>query len=206
MQNNKNSILIKTIGITSVILIVIICGLYFWNLYNNCYKAVLKVGNHDISECEYTYYYNSYYKYYMNSFSPLFDYMGVDSSLDLMTQQYDDERSFEQMFKDSTIDQIKEIYSLYDDALADGFEYDSEEVYNGYVETIEKTLVNTDNTLLDYYKTYFGENISEKLAKKYLCMGYYSLAYYNKLVDDLGEEEAYKYKQELKNKMEVICY
>lgn len=206
MQNNKNTKLIKIIGITSVIHIVIICVLYFYSFYIHCYKAKLTVGTHKISEAEYEYYYNSYYKYYMNNFSQFFDYMGVDPDKDLLSQEYDNGMSFGQMFEECTLDQIKEIYSLYDEAKANDFVYDTEEIYDGYIKTVNDSLNNSDSTLDDYFKSNFGQYITVSLAKKYLCTGYYALSYYNKLVDELGQDNAYNKKQELKNKMEVVFY
>lgn len=206
MQNNKNSILIKTIGITSVILIVIMCGIYLYKTYMPRYNTYIKVGEHKISECEYTYYYNSYYNYYINNFSPYFDYMGVNPDEDLLTQEYDNGITFEQMFNDATVDQIKEIYCLYDEAESKNFEFDTEELYEGFINTVTDAIKDSNITTIDYFKNYYGSHISEKLVKKYITMGYYSLEYYNNLVNDMGQDKADEYVLKLKNKMEVVYY
>ena len=189
-----------------MILIVIMCGIYLYKTYIPRYNTYIKVGEYKISECEYTYYYNSYYNYYINNFSPYFDYMGVNSDEDLLSQEYDNGVTFEQMFKAAAVDQIKEIYCLYDEAIKENFEFDTEELYEGFINTVTEAIKDSDITITDYFKNYYGSHISEKLVKKYITMGYYSLEYYNKLVNDMGQDSADEYVRKLKNKMEVVYY
>lgn len=202
MQNKK---ILYSIIPTLVIFILLgsLFGGYYYKLYNGRNKPIMMIGDNNITQAEFDYYYNSYYKMYLSNFSAFFDYMGVDSNADLEMQEYENGKTFKELFDECTVDQIKKIYALHEEGLDVGFEYDSEKSYEEYIKMVNDSLNNSSKTLDEYFKTYYGTYATEELIKKYIIMGYYANAYYEYLIDNSSEDDAYKHTEELKNKLTV---
>ena len=167
----------------------------------------LYINGKTVSKVEYDYYYYSYYNSYIAEYSSLFSYMNVNADEDLLKQQYDDNRTFEQYFNDCAVDQIIKIQALNDDGLANGFEYDVDADYDEFLSIIKETCDSANVSLNTYFKQFYGEYASEKKIKPLLKYGFYATAYYTYLCDTMNKDEndltAFYYTGKLKDKYEI---
>lgn len=168
---------------------------------NNKRKAIsgvfMKVGDHEVTTLEYDYYYNIMYSNYMNTYSSLLPYMGLDVTQDLDAQAYDENRTWGDIFDEMAVEQIRETKALADDAKAAGFVHENaDEEYQQYLEGFKIQAEASGVTLSDYYKNSFGTYATEARIEPFIRETLYVSAYTQKLMEDnkpTDEEIASRY-------------
>lgn len=144
----------------------------------------IKVGEHDITRLEYDFYYNNYMNQFLNMYSSILPYMGLDTSGDLSKQQYTDNMTWKDMFDQSAVNMITSTKSLYDDALANGFEYDTTKDYNEYVASLKSGAESAGVSLSQYYKAMYGTYATADNVKPFVVESLIAESYYDKLLED----------------------
>lgn len=183
-------------SILLVVAIVIIVPIVKKNsALNNTYA---KIGEHEITKLEYDYYYETVVSNYLTQYSSILPYMGLDTSLPYEDQIYIDNRTWEDMFDEMTVDQIARVKVMYDEAKAAGFEYDTEAEYEAFVENVAEVAESAGVSVKDYYKSMCGAYATEENVAEFVKEGIYADAYYNKMLEDYAptEEEVAAYYQE----------
>ena len=201
----KNKILI----VIFISVLLILTGLLsFWGIreYQKAHRPYLYCNDHAITKPEYEYFYNSYKQFYINSFSNFFSYMGVDDSTDLEDQEYENVKTFGQMFQEETLEQIKETYALCDDAQLNGFVYDADTSFNEYFSMVEEACRASDTSPDKYFRQFYGPDCNVRLIREYMIRGFYAAAYYDHLISETSEDEAYIYVNELKKGYKTEYY
>ncbi len=180
------------------------------------------VGNHEISAAELNYYYvdavnkfyNEWYSYYEDSTDDYLKAMGLDTSLPLDEQIFDEEAenpiTWAQYFLDTAIAQAKNDYALYDKAMADSaFSLPEEDK-----QSIETTIKNLDTFAMlygyssanQYIRTMYGNGCNTKNYQEYLERSEIATAYSNNHQDSLIYEDAAIREYEADKKIEYNCY
>ena len=145
----------------------------------------VKIGGHEISKLEYDFYYNVMHTNYMNSFSSFLPYMGLDTTKDYASQQYDENKTWQDLFDEMAVGQITETMALLDDANDKGFVYETQdEDYQTFQEGIKLQADNAGVTLSEYYKAAFGEYATEERLKPFITETLLTNAYTSKLLED----------------------
>ena len=193
----KNKIL-TIIPVFIILVAAVIFSLMWYKDYQRTHKAYLYCNDHVITKPEYIYYYNSYKQYYISSFSNFFSYMGVDESIELEGQEYENGKTFGQMFDEEVLEQIKETYALCDDAEKNGFEFDAEAKFNEFYSMVEESCRASNTSTDSYFRQFYGEDINTKLVREYMTRGFYAAAYYDRLIENTSYDDAYIYVNELK--------
>lgn len=161
-------------------------------------SKVASIGNHKVSSVEFGYYYRTIYNYYYQYGSQGYD-IGFDTSVSPDEQKYtaDDNTQKEtttaatdgetttaaesttkaknydtwhDYISDSTLQQLKNYYILYDEAVKDGMKLSDAQVkgVEKQIEDIRKTATDNGFTLNAYLKLVYGNGINEKLLKKFM--------------------------------------
>ncbi len=171
---------------------------HFYRVNNNpkAKEVVLMLNDENISQLEYDYYYNLYYQLYIKNYSFAFDYLDFDPDADLATQRYD--------FNDCAVEELITVKALIKDGNDNDFEYDSNEEYLNYIDMVEESLKDSDSTIYDYFKTFYGQYANPYNIKQFLKDGYYASAYRSYLNDTLGEDKASEYVNNLKDNYEAV--
>lgn len=200
------SIVVAVVLIAAIVISIVVT-------VNNQKKAVsgvfMTVGEYEISNVEYDYYYNIMLTDYLSTYSSFLPYMGFDSSVDPDLQAYDENRTWGDLFDEIAVEQIKETKALIDDARAAGFVYETEEedyktFLDGFVVQAEAAGI----TVADYYKQSFGEYATQARVEPFLKETLFVGAYANKLMEDFAptdEEITAKYEAN-KNNYDTITY
>ena len=147
-------------------------------------KPYLTVGDHTLSQVEYDYYYNSTISNYLNTYASFLSYMGLDTSVPYDEQQYSEDMTWQEYFEQTTIDQLKQEFALLDEAEKNGFEYDTTDDYNSFIDQAKSAADSDSVSLQAYYKTMFGQYATAKNMKPLIDNTYIANAYYQKLLDD----------------------
>lgn len=153
-------------------------------------EPYVSIGDHQLTQLEYEYYYNTSVSNYISSYSYFLSYMGLDTEKPLDEQQYSETMTWKDYFEQTTCEQLRQEYALIDDAKANGFEYDTTEDYNNYITTAKETAKNANQTLAQYFKASFGDYATVSNVKPFMEQSYYARAYYDKLLEDHTPDDA----------------
>lgn len=149
MEKKKEERQLKIMKIVGVILCAAVVVAIAAPIISNVVKkqqalngTYVKIGDHELSELEYDYYYYSAVNNYINTYGSFISYLGLDTSVDFDKQQYDETKTWKDYFDQMTVDeQIKPIFALLDEAQKNGFTYDAAEDYDAYVASIQEAQI-----------------------------------------------------------------
>lgn len=141
------------------------------------------IGDHAVTKVEYDFYFNGIVNNYINTYSQYLSFMGLDTTKDLDEQPYDDNATWKDYFDRSTVEQIKQMKALADDAAANGFEYDTTQDYENMLNSINTGAETEGVTVAEYYKTIYGTYATEKNMEPFIKEGLTGAAYYNSLLE-----------------------
>ena len=137
-KDKITSTIFRTVCITLLAAIVLTAGYFsvsmIVDIVNANNKPYVTVGDHSLSQVEYDYYFNSTVSNYLNTYSSFLSYMGLDTSVPYDEQQYSEDMTWQEYFEQSTVEQMKREFALLDDAAKNGFEYDTTDDYNSFLE------------------------------------------------------------------------
>lgn len=146
--------------------------------------TALTVNNEKISTVELNYFYIDTVNNYMNQFGSYVSMMGLDTSLTLGEQVFNEEEgtTWADYFLDSATDSAKRTYALYQDAKANGYSLPQEAK-----DAIDSTLKTFDtygslyglSNASGYIKAVYGAGSNKSSFEDYLTAQYTAEYYYN---------------------------
>ncbi|MBQ9766861.1 MAG: hypothetical protein IJW37_01980 [Lachnospiraceae bacterium] len=189
-REKKKQIITVAVAIAIVVAIVALIVLVPLAKKRKALGEYIRVNDVSISQLEFTYYKTSV----INNYSSFLPYLGLDTSVSLDQQIYDEETgmTWNDFFDQQAVISIRENKAMVADAAAKGLTFDITEDYNAYLESM-KTAAETAGMKLDnYLVSLFGNSASEKNLKPIVEDDLTSLAYYNHLVAESAptDEEA----------------
>lgn len=197
------------IGIVLVAAIVISVAVSVINKNNALHGTYVKIGEHELTQLEYDYYYQSAVNSYLTNYASLIPYMGLDTSVDFDEQEYmGSGLTWKDTFDEMTVEQIKQNKALLDDAQKTGFTYDTTEDYASFVSGIEQAASTAGVSVKDYYKEYFGTYATEKNLEPYIKESILVSAYYEELLETKApsDEEVQTYYEENMQSYDQVDY
>lgn len=204
-KDKRDTLILKTICIIIIGAIIGTIGYFSIKKVLEVQAAIndpyVAVGEHQLTQLEYDYYFNSTVNNYINSYSYYLNYIGLDVTQPFEEQQYSEDMTWQEFFEQMTLDQIKQELALLDDAKANNFEYDATEEYNEFVTTAKTTARESQMTTGRYYKSIFGDYATANNIKPFMENSFIAGAYHEKLIEDNtpSEDEATDYYEEHKN-------
>ncbi|MBD5544205.1 MAG: hypothetical protein HDR01_08215 [Lachnospiraceae bacterium] len=168
----------------------------------------VKIGDHEVTKVEYDFYYNTVVNNYLNMYSSILPYMGLDTSLDFADQQYDETKSWKDAFDEMTTEQLKQVKALVDDSQAQGFTYDTAEDYKEFQESLETAASEESIDSKEYYKQYYGEFATEERIAPFEKESLLAAAYFSELLEKNkpSDEEINSYYEENKEDYDTVDY
>ncbi|MCQ2493765.1 MAG: hypothetical protein MJ104_04105 [Lachnospiraceae bacterium] len=198
----------KAVG---VLILVAIIGVIAYFPIRNVYRAqktVLTVGNYSVSQVEFDYYYNVVKNNYVNSYSSILSYMGINNESDFDTTAYSDNLTFADYFRKLAAEQLQQNAGLKDRMAAEGYTCDAEEYYDTVIAEAKEAAKTADITLKDYIKAQYGSYATAKNIKPVIIDAYSVSQYILKVQDDKtpSDEEIEAYYQENREKYDLVTY
>lgn len=186
----KKSINRKSIIVIFLITILLFTGIgaFLTNITSsNNKKVYMKVGNKEITQQEYEVYYMLYVNEFINNYGIYLDAWGLDVNKDFAMQAYDEEHSWEDVFKNQAEKNIKQYVVLNEDAKKTNTKIDINTQVDELIE-IFKNNAKTNNTDLDtYLKQVFGPDVTESDVRNAVTYQYSAIEYSNILNNTLVE-------------------
>ncbi|MBD5106507.1 MAG: peptidyl-prolyl cis-trans isomerase [Lachnospiraceae bacterium] len=175
------------------------------NAINGTY---VKIGEHEVSKVEYDFCYNTVINNYLNVYSSILPYMGLDTSKDFADQQYDESKSWKDAFDEMTVEQLKQVKALVDDSKAQGFTYDVAEDYKKFQDSLESAATEAGVSVKEYYKNNYGEYATEARLEPFEKESLLAAAYFQELLEKNkpSDEEITAYYEENKDDYDLIDY
>ena len=171
-KDKRDTLILKTICIIIIGAIIGTIGYFSIKKVLEVQAAIndpyVAVGEHQLTQLEYDYYFNSTVNNYINSYSYYLNYIGLDVTQPFEEQQYSEDMTWQEFFEQMTLDQIKQELALLDDAKANNFEYDATEEYNEFVTTAKTTARESQMTTGRYYKSIFGDYATANNIKPFM--------------------------------------
>lgn len=203
MENtNTNDKMNKYLWIGLTIFVVVLFGTIAivknWDHSNETY---FKVGDHNITTLEYTYYYNDAYSSYVSSYGSYLSYFGLDTSKPLDEQKYDGELTWNDYFMQQAVTNIQSVYAMYDTAMkTEGFDSDIQEELDAQMETLASGLTANKMTVESYLQSAYGKAMTVEKYKEFAERQLVASKYYTYLQDEYepSQEELDKYYEENK--------
>ncbi len=191
----------SAIGILIAAALVISIGVSIAGKRAVTHGTYVKVGDHQLSQLEYNYYFNSA----VNTYGA---YMGIDASMDLEAQPYTDDLTLKDMFDEMTVEQIQQIKATVDEASRNNFDYSSDEEYATFQDSFKEAAASAGVNVKEYYKQNFGDYATEKNMEPIIRENLLAGAYYNKMLEDNApsEDEVTAYYQENQQSYDRVDY
>lgn len=208
-ENFINKIIAIVVAVAIVAAIVISIGISTRNRMKALSETFVQIGDHEITGVEYDFYYNTVVSNYLNAYSSVLPYVGLDPSVDFAAQQYDENMTWQDAFDEMTVDQIKEIKAMIDDAKVKGFVYETEkDDYKAFKEGFNSKAETAGMPVSEYYKSMFGEYASESRLEPFVKETLLVTAYTKKLNEDYkpSEDEIQKKYEENKKDYDLVDY
>ena len=212
LKDAQQEKIMKTIGITLsvvvVLAIVISIAVPIIKKESALKGTYVKVGEHELTQLEYDYYYNVAVNNYLSAYASILPYMGLDTSLDYADQQYTDNKTWKDLFDEMTVEQIRQSKALLDDAAKNGFTYDVSADYESFVSELEAAAQAAGVSAAEYYKTNFGTYATKKNVEAFVKEGLTANAYHEDLLaqNAPSDEEIKSYYEENKQSYDKVDY
>ena len=189
-----------TFWIVLILCVSIVLGLVLESPINiaiDRYGTAIKVGDHDISTTELTYFYIDAINNWYSTYGSYAVYFGLDTSLGLEDQFYDEEAgtTWGDYFLDLAMDNAKNTYALYDAAKAKGYSLSDEErsAMDSVYADLESQAKEQDVSVNKFLQNIYGESADEKSYKAYYEATITASAYYSHYAEEL--EDSYTSEQ-----------
>lgn len=205
----------KGIRIGSIAVLICIIALIVGSVGTNIYKkqkvfhgTYVKIGDYELTQLEYDFYFNSVANNYISTYSYLLSYMGLDASRDYDEQVYSGEMTWKDFFDQMAVAQIQEVKALKDDAAKTGFTFDEAAEYKTFQDNLGQAATAAGESEAQYYKNLYGEYATQKNVESFVKDTLLASAYYQKLTDDRtpSQEEINTYYEEHKNDYDTVDY
>lgn len=178
----------------------VIAALLIFNsslVYNNV--GSVKVGSTSYTNAEFQYYYYTSYYNFAETYSSFLSYL-IDTSSPLSSQtcSFDSEMTWAEYFEETALSTMQSVTSIYDDAMANGYELSEE--YTAAIETDIETVTGYAtaygySNIDDYLVALYGRGSSEELLREILYMNYladeYSYSVYEAFAVETSDIDAW---------------
>ena len=172
------------------------------------YDTHVIVGEHEVSLMEYNYYYASTVNQFLNMYSSVLPYLGLDTSTSFAAQQYTEDLTWQDFFEHMTRGLIVETKTLVDAANANNFSYDVAADYAYYTASITSAAQTEGISEKQYYESFYGDYATKEALQPIMEEYLFGQAYYNSLLESNAptDEEITAYYEENKKDYDTVDY
>lgn len=203
------------IGLWAVAAAVVLVFLYSVLTFTGTIQRGLtaaKVGNEKVSAMDFNILYRDVRSNILNEYGPsLQQYYNYDlTTIDSQPCIFDTSITWREYFIDQTKEQVKTLYTLYQDGRSNGFELSDEDntEYQDYMAQIESNADYNGMSLAQYVKAAYSSATKLSDVEKVNKIRFYGNAYYNHLKDqyNFGDTDVETYYQEHQDDFDVVDY
>lgn len=179
--------------VVSFIIVVVFLVLIFFNSgILNKYVVAIDANGHKVTSSELSFYYNYQYDNFLNTYSDYLDYIGLDQTKDLDSQEctFSEGQTWAEYFMSSAISSLSDVYLLCDEADAAGYTISAAEQQDldSSVSYVVSSAEANGYTANAYLRAVYGKGVNLKLFSNILQKQYLSTSYYNVMYDNFAGE------------------
>ena len=206
-EAKKLKVYTLTFAVIMVLVIAIVVGVVVSPLIDGAIRRgsqAVTIGDHKVSTAELTYFYfdainehqQTVYNQYYSQFGEYWSIMlGFDTAKPLNEQTYDKDsgKTWADYFMDNAIENARDAYALYDDAIAKGHKLteDEQKDLDSYLNSLE--LYSTYygySSVKSYLRSTYGNGANEDGYKHYYTLCTTASSYMDKYADELEYKDA----------------
>lgn len=187
----------RRVGICAAVLVVIALVLVSYFTSSTYYRSAtaVEIGEHKLSVADFNYYYRTAVQNVYNDINSTYgDYasMILDPSKSLKDQQYSEGQSWEDYLTGVTLDNLTEIYAVYDEAVENGYSISQEGAANidEAVENLRSAAKDAGYSLDNYLTAVYGKGVNAKVFRSLLTLLTTSTEYTDKVKADISYTDA----------------
>ncbi len=143
------------------------------------------------------YYFNAYYRSFLEDYSDYLDVLGLDPSKSLMTQEQSEDYNWQQYMTLQVYRQLREMIALADAAKAEGMTLSKEDKadIDDQIANYTTLAAEAKMSTADYIEKVYGDGVTEDIMRKANELRYLANKYYTKLWDgyEFSEDECAEY-------------
>ncbi|MBE6588167.1 MAG: hypothetical protein E7647_07120 [Ruminococcaceae bacterium] len=139
-----------------------------------------------VTENMFTYFYNAYYRYYLETYSQSLTSIGLDPSKSLASQKQSEEYTWQQYITIQVYKQLREMIALADSAKAEDFKLteDDKKAVDAEMESFDKIAKDAGFETTDkYLEAAYGKGVNVSVVRKATELRILANRYYQKLWD-----------------------
>lgn len=168
----------------------------------------ISVGEHDLTKLEYDYFYSSIVNNYLTTYASILPYIGLDTSTDFSEQMYDENLTWKDAFDQMTVEQVRQIKALVDDAKKQNFDYDTDADYAAFQTDFAETADEAGVSEEEYYTAVYGTYATESNVAEFIKETLLASAYRDHLTEQNtpSDEDIDAYYEENKKEYDKVDY
>ena len=197
-------------GIIAICLLVVVGAawgvVYTTGVLQRSFTAVT-VGDYKVSALEFNMYYNDILSNLMNTYAQY----GMDAQ-NLEIQMYDEERTFADYIRESAVSQVTEVYVLYSEAQANGYDYENDvyaqALYQSSMSQLQESAETYEMEPEALLKAIYGNQMKMSDFEAFLTRRTTAQGYAEQLESGLtvSDDEAENYYSENKDEYDNVSY
>jgi len=171
-KEKRKSIRNTIIGV--IVAVVIVAILVFnSNLFYRHFTAVT-VGDENYTAAELSFFYNSTYNSYVQNYGSMLSYMGLDTSKPLKSQSYDENQSWADFFKETAVNQMQSVTTLWKEAQKEGFVLSDEQQaeLQSLITSLDTVHEGTGVSNKRYFSAVYGKGVTKEIAAEMMERSY----------------------------------
>lgn len=165
--------------------------------------VVLWSDNTNVTFSMYTYFFNAYYRSFVNRYADYLDTLGLDISKPLKDQDFRDDRTWFEYIMILCFDEVKETVALADAAKDAGelLPDDALDLINSALAEYDAAAEKLNKSTDEYIASLFGENVNRATMEKCLRLQRLAAVYYESVsaMDEISTADCQKHFEENKN-------
>ena len=202
----------KTTMIAIAAVIVIAFGsLIVWNsgiIQKNA--TAVSIGSENYTAAEFNFYYYSLYYNYVNSYGDYLSMLGLDTSLPLNEQQYSEDQTWDDYFRESALSQMQDTIAMAKAAEKAGYALSEAQQTSieKYTQSVKEYCTTNEITTDYYFTSAYGDNMTESIFYEQLTNSYIASEYATYVNDSYTytSDEITAYYEENANDFDVVNY
>lgn len=201
------TVLVSLVGVAVVGVVAWGIGLSTGVLQKNL--TAVSVGDEKINAVEFRYHYTDTKNQLLNNFGSAMQENGTDLSKPLEPQMYG-EQTWAEYLKEATVSQIKETYSVYNEAKKANYviSEDIQAMIETYMKSIDDAAAAENITADKLVKNVYGKLMTTDLIREYITKRYYAVGYIQDMEKSFSpsDEEITKHYEDNKNDFDLVSY
>lgn len=171
-KNKRKSIRNTIIGVIVAVVIIAILVLNS-NLFYRHFTAVT-VGDESYTAAELNFFYNSTYNSYVQNYGSMLGYMGLDTSKPLKSQSYGEDQSWADFFKETAVNQMQSVTTLWKEAQKEGYVLSDEQQaeLQSLITSLDTVHVGSGVSNKRYFAAAYGKGVTKEIAAELMERSY----------------------------------